>query len=267
MGVLKFNYKKVDVSGEYKQPNVTLNTLRKEDFRKFNLDILDLGDLTRDGEYINALAAIFDLEGFSSFCYQPDSHLVLPEFMHDFLEWLFSQIANHFKEKEEENLVRIWGSLPFSAKFTGDGILFLWDTDYSGGMPGIGNIAQRLIKISDLYESEFYIKKSMSFTQMPKRLRIGIARGQIISLGDGRDYVGPCINIASRLQKLSQLKCAILRKGFNPGECFAPSYSQEFVTKIVDIPGISKDELVILRRKDFNELPPKEKEQFRELKN
>ena len=40
------------------------------------------------------------------------------------------------------------------------------------------------------------------------------SRAGVISIGGGRDYVGSCINIASRLQKLSDLTfCFFKRKG------------------------------------------------------
>ena len=41
-------------------------------------------------------------------------------------------------------------------------------------------------------------------SRVPLKLRCGIARGQIMSIGDASLFVGPCINVAARLQKLGK---------------------------------------------------------------
>ena len=42
-------------------------SLTNSKFNQFNPSMLGLGDISREGERIDALAAIFDLEGFTSF--------------------------------------------------------------------------------------------------------------------------------------------------------------------------------------------------------
>src|SRR3982751_2685772 len=96
------------------------------DFRSFNASLLGLGDISADGKYFEALAAIFDLEGFTSFTNQIDPHLVIPEFLNEFLTWLFDAISAQLKREVDEEVI-LWGELPFFAKFLGDGVLFLWD--------------------------------------------------------------------------------------------------------------------------------------------
>ena len=80
-------YRTVDVDEES-----TASSLPKEVFDKFNPALLALGDIRRGGERVEALAAIFDLQGFTNFCNQNDPHLVVPEYLRDFLEWLFNTI-------------------------------------------------------------------------------------------------------------------------------------------------------------------------------
>jgi class 3 adenylate cyclase len=242
----------------------SFNQLSKNDFDKFNPSILGLGNINVDGKYMQALAAFLDLGGFTDFCNQVDSHLVIPEFLSKYLKWLFEEISNIFMESEENGKVKIWGSLPFYAKFLGDGILFLWNTDYSGGFSGICNIVYRLFSIKEKYKLEFLPMISTNVINPPKSLRCGISRGQIISIGQGNDYVGSCINIASRLQKLGSLSFAFSRRGFdlesNPGHLL----SQQSRLKRTTIRGIGENELVWINELEYSSLSESEKELFRD---
>jgi hypothetical protein len=241
-----------------------LNSLSLNSFKKFNPSILDLGEIEAEADYIHALAAVFDLEGFSSFCHQSGSHLEVPEYLNDFLWWLFTEISTLFKEGQKKNRVRVWGSLPFFAKFMGDGVLFLWDTERSGAETGIGNIILRLDVIRKRYVSEFLPQMKSKIDNPPQRLRCGIARGQIMSIGNGQDYVGSCINIASRLQKIGKLAFAFKRTGLDPVQCFDKRMAKYFVTKRVNIRGIGDDRLIVIEQKDYEALPIREKRQFRD---
>src|SRR5438477_5701693 len=107
-------------------------TLSKKAFDGFTPTSLGLGDLATEGRYVQSIAAIFDLEGFTAFCNQVDSHLVIPEFLTRYLDWLFARVREELKESEEDDRVALWCDLPFFVKFMGDGLLFLWDT---GPMP------------------------------------------------------------------------------------------------------------------------------------
>lgn len=262
MGVLKFDYIRISVDEKYGK-GTSLNSISKNEFAKFNSGLLGIGeDISRDGEYINALVAVFDLEGFTSFCNQIDQHLVVPEFLSHYLNWLFDAIIAEFKEGEVGERITIWGSLPFYAKFLGDGILFIWNTDYSGGHPGIGNIVNRLKRICERYINEFLPFIERKVVKTPNKLRCGIARGQIISIGNGEDFVGPCINIASRLQKLGKLSFAVSRRGFDIEKSLSKTNQQLYSLKKVNIRGIGDNELVYILTKEFEALPDSEKSLF-----
>jgi len=262
---IAFNYMLAEGDPSVYGPGFTFNALSKQEFAAFNPSVLGLGDVSRDGEYIQALAAFFDLEGFTDFCSQVDSHLVIPEFLSRYLNWLFQTLAGQFCESADATTVRLWGSLPFYAKFLGDGILFLWATDLCCGFPGTVNIAQNLLAVTNLYADGFLgdIRKAVS--NPPGRLRCGIARGQIISIGGGADYVGSCINVASRLQKLSHLSFAISRRGFDLSD--APevegSLRSSLVLKCTSVRSIGKQELVYIRKDEFSALSASEQQEFR----
>lgn len=256
MGSIALNYKCISVKQDYGMP-CTINTLTAEEFGQFNAEMLELGEISSKASASNALAAVFDLEGFTDFCNQLDPQLVLPEFLSDFVGWLFQAIKERFTERKTDTLVRIWGTLPFFGKFTGDGVLFLWNTDLPGGLSAIGNIAISLKEICDDYLSKFRPTISHSLSKVPGRLRVGIARGQVISIGGGRDFVGPCINMASRLQKIGSLSFAVSRRGFKPDECFAESWKDLLVQKKISIRGVGEEESVLVLKKEFNALEDK----------
>lgn len=262
MPTIKLPYVRVPADEEKYGKGFSLNSLSEEQFDSFNYKILGLGDPSIDGEYIQSLAAFFDLEGFTDFCNQIGSHLVIPEFLNRYFQWLFSTLKTQFREGKSEGKVRIFGSLPFFAKFLGDGILFLWNTRYSGGFSGICNIVGNLMAIKDAYMTDFLEDIQTHVAKPPKMLRCGIARGQIISIGDGSDYVGSSINVASRLQKLSSLSFALSRRGFDLSKNITHPIRKLLILKKVDLRGLGNEELIYIESTEFDKLTPVEKETF-----
>jgi class 3 adenylate cyclase len=266
--VPKLSFPYIQVSGDEATygTGVRLNALSEDSFSAFNPSVLGLGDVASKGNYVQTMVAFFDLEGFTDFCSQVDSHLVIPEFLSRYLHWLFQQLAEEFKEGSDGTTVRLWGSLPFYVKFLGDGILFMWDTDLCQGFSGTVNIAQSLLSITDLYRTSFLADIRRAVSKPPCRLRCGIALGQVISIGGGADYVGSCINLASRLQKLSSLSFAISRRGFdlNASPELEGSLRSFLALKRTAIRSISEQELVYVRKDEFSALNPSEQSLFQE---
>ena len=221
----------------------TAQELPKSAFASFNPSILGLGKISREAEYQEALAAIFDLEGFTTFCSQIDPHLVVPEYLEQLLTWLFDAISKEFKLEETTDEILLWSPLPFFAKFLGDGVLFLWNTK---GMHAkdIGNIVASLLSICRSYRGQFFTEARGNFVRVPPRLRCGIARGQVVAVGEKADFVGPCINMAARLQKLGTYSFAFSRRGFDLDRNFEKGWKKEFSTQNVDVRGVGEDELV-----------------------
>ena len=56
-----------------------------ETLGKFNSSILGLGDIGLPSKELEAIAAVFDLAGFTKFCNQVDSHLAVPKYLSSFL--------------------------------------------------------------------------------------------------------------------------------------------------------------------------------------
>ncbi|MGB7923382.1 MAG: adenylate/guanylate cyclase domain-containing protein [Pyrinomonadaceae bacterium] len=252
MGTLRFKYtrKKDADPDEY--------LLSKSNFRKFNPSLLGLGDISKDKECFEALAVIFDLKDFTAFCDQRDPHLEVPQYLNDFLNWLFRRIAEESVKGDDGNRLILWHYLPFFAKFLGDGILFLWDAR-NLTREARGNIVTSLQIVCNDYEMEFLPKIKKKFTKPPPQLRCGIAQGQIISIGDESDFIGLCINVASRLQKLGdgQFSFAFTKKGLDNEEWY-----ENFMLIKVPVRGVSKEEFVYVLRSEFKKLSKAEKKKL-----
>jgi hypothetical protein len=236
--------------------------IKKETMNSFNSGILGLGDISSKSIPVNALAAIFDLQGFTHFCTQVDPHLAVPSFLDHFLTWLFAKVKQTCIEEEVEEGYKIYLEPPFFAKFLGDGILFLWDTERKDDTE-INNIVSSCQRVSMHYRDQFWptIKEKVSYA--PTALRCGIARGTIYSIGNGDDFVGPCINLASRLQKLSNLTFAFSRKGFDFEKYMPVNRSERYFVKEVQIRGIGESELVCVLKEEYESLPEDEKRKFK----
>ncbi len=226
--------------------------VKKNKFESFNEDILGLGKIDKKSNQINALSAIFDLEGFTNFCKQIDPHLAVPEYLNDFLKWIFKEIRVEFIQDEYNEGYEMWSDLPFLSKYLGDGILFLWDTD-SMDDTEILNVVVSLYEVCEKYTTDFLPEISDKIISPPTKLRCGIARGAIYSVGNGNDYVGACINMSARLQKLHSLSFCFSRRGLDPLK-MEEGYKSIFITKKVNIRGIGENELVCFRKDEYNNL-------------
>lgn len=258
MGLINLQYETSVVQGRFRHLS-----LPKSEFLRFNSGVLGLGDLAREGKHLDVIAAFFDLEGFTSFCNQIDPQLVIPEYLDQLLHWLFFRLSSSFVKEQSEEQVILWGKFPFFAKFLGDGILFLWDTQ-GLGQASLGNIIVNLYRVCRSYPTEFLPAIEKRLNKVPRRLRCGIARGEVVAIGGGRDFVGSCLNMASRLQKVSQLSFVFARKGFTPEECFSATWKDQFAPKRFHVRGLEQEELIVVARGEFDQLPDAEKQLFQE---
>lgn len=235
------------------------DALSQEIFDTFNPSILEIGKLENEGKLTQGVAAVFDLEEFTEFCNQIDPHLVVPEFLHDFFTWLFKTLAQEFKHSISNEKILLWCRLPFFAKFTGDGVLFLWDTSEMT-QEDLGNLVATLYAVCESYKNQFIKDADKKFAKVPLRLRCGIARGQIIAIGDGRDFVGACINVASRLQKLGNLSFAFSKRGFDLEKQFKESWKNTFILVQAKVRGIGEKDRVYVLRSEYEHLSKDQKD-------
>ncbi len=261
MGVFFAKPKFVLVEADGKKTRVEV--IEDKDFDNFNPSVLGLGDISLRSKDKDAVAAALDLSGFTNFCSQVDPQLSVPEYLSQFLDWLFSQIRTESLIKSYPEGKSLYCDLPFLSKFLGDGILFLWDCKNMGHVH-LCNIIVSLRNICFRYKYEFYPNIIKIVNAPPSTLRCGIARGKVFSVGNGEDFVGPCINIASRLQKLSLLNLCFSRRGFDIKKGMTETERENYVVKLVTIRGIG-DELVGVIKNEFDSLPKEEKALFKDI--
>jgi len=242
-----------------------IKLINDEIIRGFNPSILELGDISSPCQEKEAIAAVFDLTGFTTFCNQVDSYLAIPRFLNDFLEWFFNSVRKGLTETDLNNHNAFWADFPSLVKFLGDGLLLIWNA--RGMTEGqVCRIAATLYGICRAYRREFYPQMSMTVNKPPGILRCGVARGKVFSVGNGNDYVGHCINNASRLSRVGTLSFCFPHRGFQVREYMPAEYRQLFVPKYVSIRGVGDNELVWVAKEEFERLPDKNKELFRSLK-
>jgi class 3 adenylate cyclase len=250
----------------------TTRFLKKDKFDEYGPQVLGLGDLGSPTAEHEVVCAMFDLEGFTDFCRQVDPHLAIPEFLRQFVEWLFGCIKKNWVLPEErlsavddpiEGAAITWAELPRLAKFTGDGVMFLWDA-CSMDPRSVSSVACLTLTITTEYEVTFLPRISKDVSYAPRKLRCGVTRGKAFAVGNGDHYVGPCINIAARLQKTAPgVTVTISRRGFRP-EHWSPETASALTLKRFNIRGIGQDELVYIRRNEFDRLDSDARLLFRE---
>ena len=114
-------------------------------------------------------------------------------------------------------------------------------------------------KICHLYLSEFLPAMKKKVCDPPDALRCGITKGTIYSVGNGNDFVGPCINLATRLQKLPGARFAFARRGFDPESIWEKKWLDQWILKKVAIRGMGNEELVYLRKDNFDKMMDEDK--------
>lgn len=258
-------------------PAKGIQVVLDDDLTKFNVRLLNIGDLKAPSQSVEVLSVVFDLEGFTQFIKQVDPQLTIPHFISDFFSWLFRTVVETLVDHDQENT--LWAELPFFSKFLGDGILFLWKIDMRkivalGATIDSNQMHEHLQRflcniIASLYNFcqryPLFLKEVKSkYIEPPPRLRCGIARGSVFPIGNDRDYIGPCINVSSRLQKFHNLSFAFSARGIDASG-FNIAFEQIFVQKRVMIRGIGENELVYIVKGEFAALSEDEKAFFSDL--
>jgi len=155
------------------------------------------------------VALVYDLEGFSRFFNQPDVNNYVPKFLNKVNEALGTVIfgGEAYWTPDKTTLSPL--ATPVHEKFLGDGALILWTHD-SSATSNPEDLAvvlcNRLWNLKTCFSE--VLKRcadDVPVVDLPSRIRFGLAAGSIFELhragGEQREYIGFCINLASRLQK------------------------------------------------------------------
>ena len=157
----------------------------------------------------NAVALLYDLEGFSRFFVQPDAQDYVPTFLN-----LVSAAMG----------VNLFGGDAYWAgnakidplqlevaheKFTGDGALYILlppggASDFPAGT--LQHLCNRLWTLKSRFSAVVdRALESVPVVEVPRKVRFGLSRGSVYELqtpgSTASEYIGFSINLASRLQK------------------------------------------------------------------
>jgi class 3 adenylate cyclase len=238
--------------------------ITKTAFERFDISVLGLGEVSAESEPTDAIAAVFDLAGFTNFCKQIEPHLAVPHYLNAFLAWLMARLREEMLQAELKEGMRLWCPLPFFIKFLGDGVLVLWNSTEMNDAAR-RNVIITLRRICVQYGKDFLPTLKQRIVEPPSRLRCGVARGTVFSVGEGNDYVGSCINMASRIQKLPGISFGFNRRGFElEAETAHKFFREDIVVKQVSIRGICEHELVCILSKEADALPPKDRKLYKD---
>jgi len=116
----------------------------------------------------------------------------------------------------------------------------------------------------DNYVYSFYPTVKDKYIDIPRKLRCGVAKGSVYSIGERKDFIGPCINLASRLQSLPGVSFTFSRKGFNPEEKFE-DYSENWVKKQIEIRGYNFKEIIVMSKLDFSRMSEEDKKYYKDF--
>ena len=221
----------------------------------------------------NGIALIYDLEGFSRFFNQPDVQTYVPVF----LNHVSAAISQTFFGGKPYWTPDTQSLSPMKLrvvheKFMGDGGLYVLmppdkKEEFSTGQLAI--LCNRLWNIKSFFNRvvDTALEK-VPVAELPRKIRFGLSRGTIYELRSAshnrREYIGFCINLASRLQSYCRDLGFIASARLMMSDELLSKYGYKKViaTKLRGFPS----EVVIVDAQEYNSLEENlRKELFDEL--
>ncbi len=222
-----------------------------------------------------AFILVFDLEGFSRFFSQPD----VQEYVSRFLNRIFDAVSicmyggePYWLSDTPKHKTYPAFREPSHAKFIGDGALYVW-TFKRGARDkcrsDILNFINRCWNLKTFFENIVdRCSEDVPVVDLPRRIRFGFASGSVnkltYSYSNRTEYIGYCINLASRLQSycrdLGFIASARIR--FSDRELEKHNYHKVVAKKLAGFP----KEVVIVDKGEYEELSAAiKKELFEEV--
>ncbi len=157
----------------------------------------------------NAIALIFDLEGFTRFFNQPDVQAYVPVFLNH-ISKEFSAVLFGGKPTwadDDDKMLKLKLTVAHE-KFMGDGGLYILlppegKTDFS--VEHLSLLCNRLWLLKNRFDKVVDAAwERVPIAEVPRKIRFGLSRGTVYELQNAAnaapEYIGFCINLASRLQ-------------------------------------------------------------------
>jgi len=207
----------------------------------------------------NAIALVYDLEGFSNFFNQPDVQEYIPAFLNIISESVSICLFGGTAYWQDGASYPPLSSTPIHEKFMGDGGLYIFTPDgLSDFREGFSvALCNRLYMLRrNFYAVVQKCAETVPVFAVPRRIRFGLARGSVYELasqhGMESEYIGFCINLSSRLQSYCpDLGFIVSARMKIPAEKLLDSgYSKVIATKIKGFP----KELVLVDSDEYSKL-------------
>jgi class 3 adenylate cyclase len=210
----------------------------------------------------HGIAMIYDLEGFSRFFNQPDVQDYVPKFLNLVSEALSIAIygGKAYWLPAAENLSPL-PIAPVREKFLGDGAMYIWIETNAEPLSAsfVATLCNRLWNLKKFFPTLLKTAfDQLPVVDLPTRVRFGIARGTIYELSRKdaltTEYIGFCLNLASRLQKYCPALdfIASARIGLSQERLDKHGYLRVVATRIKGFPR----EIVIVDKTEWNGLDP-----------
>lgn len=217
----------------------------------------------------NAIALIFDLQGFSNFFNQPDVHEYVPNYLNTVIgaveSTFFGGDAFWLQKPSKTAPLSV---LPVHRKFMGDGVLYVWvsrpnSDSFSNSF--LGSLSNRLWNLKRNFEKvNRACADKVPVFELPTRIRFGLARGTAYELSTegttNREYIGFCINLASRLQSYCPDLGFIASARLALPQALLEKYGyiRAIATQIKGFP----KEIVVVDKDEYTRLPARLKKQL-----
>lgn len=204
---------------------------------------------------------ICDVEGFSRFFNQPDVNGYVAKYLNHVLEAVDVCICGGspywLEDAQEYEPLMLQ---PSHVKFLGDGVMLIWTPDAKNqdfSLCFLNKLCNRLWHLKNNFNRVLSrCADTVPVFDLPPKIRFGLARGTVYKLQQRHstrtEYIGFCINLASRLQKYCpQLGFIASARLSLPASMLEDSCYVKVVAK--KIPGFSS-EIVIVDKDEFERL-------------
>lgn len=220
------------------------------------------------------LALVFDVSGFTNFFNKPDIQDYITDYINKIIDCVETCIwgGNSFWLEEKPHMEKL-RAVPVLRKFLGDGMLYVWENDEkdlfekSSFKMTLLNRLWSIQKYFDKINNALY--EDMPTGDLPRTVKFGIAQGTIYKLleNDGTtDYIGPCINLASRLVKYCPEVNFIASARVKISNDYLKSNG--YIRVIASELRSFEKEIIIIEKDDYNAVSNIDKKRlFRELPN
>ena len=208
-----------------------------------------------------AMALVYDLAGFTAFANRPDASPWISEFINHVSRAMQTIIygGNAYWLDEPETYEPL--PKPAHQKFLGDGALYVWTGTAREPIPA--DFARTLCTRTRDLRNNFVdvvraVREKVQIPGVPKEVRFGLALGDVYELSRTdarqREFVGICINLASRLQKYCKgIGFAAARVQMGPATRSAYDFVRVIAKNIDGFP----TEYVLLDRAEYQAMDAK----------